>query len=171
MITRIRTFPHDEKSLRDPAVRVADITADVVAFALDLCVWMRREDGIGLASTQVESTGLDKSPALFVMARGHEDVVFINPTVAATEGMEIGEEGCLSFGSIRCALAAPRSVRISFLDLHGRPQTETFRGVAARCIAHETDHLSGRLMIDRMLRRDRKRFLERLQRETAPYPP
>lgn len=164
MITRIRTYPHDEKALREPAARVGEITPDVVAFALDLCAWMRREDGIGLASTQVEATGWDKAPALFALARGPEDVVFINPVIATTGGIEIGEEGCLSFGSVSCELPAPTSVRISFLDLHGQPQTETFRGVAARCVAHEADHLKGRLMIDRMLRRDRRRFLEKLQR-------
>ena len=137
---------------------------DVLAFALDLCVWMRREDGIGLASTQIEATGWDRPPALFTMACGPEDIVFINPVITVTGGMETGAEACLSFGSVSCELVAPRGVRVSFLDLHGRPRTETFRGLAARCVAHETDHLKGRLMIDRMLRRDRKRFLEKLAR-------
>jgi peptide deformylase len=166
VIIRVRTFPRDEKTLRDPAARVAEITPEVVRFALELCAWMRREDGIGLAATQVEATGWDKAPALFAMARGPEDIVFINPVIATTGGIEFGEEGCLSFGRVSCELPAPNSVRISFLDLHGKPQTETFRGLAARCVAHETDHLKGRLMIDRMLRRDRKRFLEKLARSS-----
>jgi peptide deformylase len=164
VIIRIRTYPHDEKALREPAARVAEITPEVVAFALDLCAWMRREDGMGLASTQVEASGWKTAPALFALALGTEDIVFINPVIVTTGGIEIGREGCLSFGSVSWELPAPSSVRVSFLDLHGKPRTETFRGLVARCIAHETDHLKGRLMIDRMLRRDRKRFLEKLAR-------
>lgn len=163
LITRIRTFPDDEKALRTPAVHVEELTQDVTAFALDLCRWMRREDGAGLAATQVEAPSMDKTPALFVMARGNADVVCINPTILGTEGSVLADEGCLSFGRVRWNLVAPRTIRVGFMDLQGESHMETFHGFAARCAFHEIDHLKGRLMIDRMLRRDRRRFLELLQ--------
>lgn len=161
-ITRIRTFPEDEAALRRPAKHVEAISPEIAAFARDLCAWMRREDGVGLAATQVEAVGMDPAPNLFVMARGPEDLVFVNPVILDTMGTDISEEGCLSFGRVSWTMPAPQSARVDFLDLHGQRHIVLFRGIAARCVTHETDHLKGKLMIDRMLRRDRKRFLARL---------
>lgn len=166
-ITRVRTFPADEAALRTPAARVEACTPDVVAFARELIEWMRREDGLGLAATQVETSPSQIAPALFVMARGEENLVLINPIVHGQFGHTFDEEACLSFGRVTCTLVAPRTVHLGYTDLDGAAHTETFRGFAARCVAHEVDHLRGRLMIDRMLRRDQRAFLARLARETA----
>jgi peptide deformylase len=163
LISRVRTFPMDENALREPADHVLELTADVVAFASQLCAWMRREDGLGLAATQVEAPTFRRSPALFAMAMGDKDVVFVNPVIMSTEGLDIQKEGCLSFGHAQWPLPAPRVVRVRYTDLGGQHVEQTFRGMSARCVAHEVDHLKGKLMIDRMVRRDRDRFMLAVQ--------
>jgi peptide deformylase len=40
---------------------------------------------------------------------------------------------------------------------------EVFQGFQARCVAHEVDHLNGKLMIDRMVRWQRRLFLKQVR--------
>ena len=53
----------------------------------------------------------------------------------------------------------PARARITGVDLDGRPVTLEGSGYFARCLAHETDQLDGRLYIDLLSRRERKSAL------------
>lgn len=164
MITRIRLFPRDEKALRTRATRVASVES-VAAFATELVEWMHREDGLGLAANQVESVEFPTvSPAIFALAQNHaESLVLINPEIVFATGGEVQDEGCLSFRSVVERLHAPTAVKLRFTSLDGDVREQDFQGLLARCVAHEVDHLSGRLMIDRMVRWQRRAFLRKFQ--------
>lgn len=164
MITRIRTFPRDEKALRTRAARVASI-ASVAVFAAELVEWMHREDGLGLAANQVESEEFPTvSPAIFALAPNHaESLVLVNPEIVFATGAEVQDEGCLSFGGVVERLPAPTAVKLRFTYLDGDVHEQDYEGLLARCVAHEVDHLSGKLMIDRMVRWQRRVFLRKLQ--------
>jgi peptide deformylase len=41
-----------------------------------------------------------------------------------------------------------KEVEVSWIDLDGNPQQETFDGLWATCVQHEIDHLDGKLFID-----------------------
>ncbi|MGO2037268.1 MAG: peptide deformylase [Brevibacterium sp.] len=66
---------------------------------------------------------------------GSEDVAFF--------------EGCLSIPGYQAVVARPREIDLRGLDLDGNPLAEVVTGWSARIVAHETDHLSGILFLDK----------------------
>ena len=58
------------------------------------------------------------------------------------------EEGCLSIPGIRAEVHRKETVTIKYLDTDWVEHTETFKGIAARIIQHEYDHIEGVLFTD-----------------------
>ena len=133
--------------LRTPAEPVTvfdDALADTVAL---MFASMREARGVGLAANQI---GLGIS--LFVMDCQGVVAVVANPRlVELSEEREIEPEGCLSV--LGRSYPTPRAARAT---VEGQDETgATIRisgeGEVARCLQHETDHLIGRLYLDRLV--------------------
>jgi len=123
---------------------------------------MHAEEGIGLAAQQVGETvalcvvdvpahcdadaeGRPLNPGLVM------PMVMFNPhIIRASEPTEAREEGCLSFPEIRAKIVRPSEVTVRWMDEDGREREATLRGLTARCVQHEMDHLDGILISDRM---------------------
>jgi peptide deformylase len=119
--------------------------ADLTRIMLEL---MRRHKGVGLAAPQV---GLNMR--LFVMnATGDpaDDKIYVNPQLLDLEGEEEAEEGCLSIPEVHVNVLRAKTARIQALDLEGKPFEEAQADYPARIWQHETDHLNGVLLTDRM---------------------
>ena len=58
-------------------------------------------------------------------------------------------EGCLSIPGYQAVVARPRTIALTGTDLQGSPIAEEVSGWSARIVAHETDHLSGILFLDK----------------------
>ncbi len=69
--------------------------------------------------------------------------------MAQSEEREPYEEGCLSFPEITGNVVRPVEVTVRFQDVSGAKQEVGARGMLARCMQHEIDHLNGVLYIDR----------------------
>jgi peptide deformylase len=77
--------------------------------------------------------------------------ILVNPEIEVTEQDEaLFFEGCLSVDGYVAAVPRAKSVKIRALNRHGKPVTFTAHGWFARILQHETDHLNGTLLIDRM---------------------
>ena len=63
---------------------------------------------------------------------------------------EFFKEGCLSIPDIREEINRQPEITIRYLDGDFAEHTETYRGIAARVIQHEYDHIQGVLFIDRL---------------------
>ena len=61
-----------------------------------------------------------------------------------------GNEGCLSFPEIFAQITRANEVAVEYTDLEGVRRTARARGLLARAIQHECDHLDGVLLVDRM---------------------
>lgn len=112
--------------------------------------------GVGLAAPQI---GLGKRIAVIDLSVGsepEEKMVLINPQIVAREGMQIGEEGCLSLPGFREQVSRPTKVTVRAQDVKGESFEKTGEGLLARAFLHETDHLHGRLYIQHVsaLKRD-----------------
>jgi len=104
--------------------------------------------GVGLAAPQV---GL--AVRLFVASPTFDPAdrrIYVNPEIIASDGVQDGEEGCLSFPGINCKVKRKRVVTVRALDRDGNIFEETGEDLPARIFQHEIDHLDGRLLIDRM---------------------
>ncbi len=123
---------------------------------------MYNSNGVGLAAPQV-----NKSIRLFVMDSiqileglkeeerkeypGDEGYkgAFINAHIIAKGGDEWPyNEGCLSIPKIREDVLRQQTVNLRFRDENFKEHTMTFRGITARVILHEYDHIDGKLFID-----------------------
>jgi peptide deformylase len=77
--------------------------------------------------------------------------VFINAKIVELSGEEWAyNEGCLSIPRIRSDVFRSEAVTLQFFDENWQQHTETFRGITARVILHEYDHIEGKLFIDYM---------------------
>jgi len=128
----------------------------------DMWETMYASNGVGLAAPQI-----NKNIRLFVMDSAqifeHQEAdekgeypdepgtkkVFINAHVVDFGGEDWSyNEGCLSIPKIREDIMRPEEVTIAYLDENFQPYTETFKGITARIIQHEYDHIEGKLFID-----------------------
>ncbi len=148
--------------LRKKADEVKEVTEDIRALAKEMLETMYKERGVGLAAEQVGRTErmfvIDVPPDSDVGddgARENPDLemplVMINPEIAGhTEDVQVGPEGCLSFPEIFANVERWYEIDAEYIDLEGRRIQIHAKGLVARAIQHELDHLNGILLVDRM---------------------
>ena len=105
--------------------------------------------GVGLAAPQ-----LGRSVAAVVVRpndRAAEPVVLLNPRIVGESGDRDEQyEGCLSFFDYRGLVRRPLRIEVEHARLDGTRMITSFDRAMARLVAHEIDHLEGRLYVDRM---------------------
>src|SRR4029079_14787548 len=75
--------------------------------------------------------------------------VFINAHIEEINGEKWSyNEGCLSIPKIREDISRNQNVTLRFVDENFQPHVETYRGITARIVLHEYDHIEGKLFID-----------------------
>jgi peptide deformylase len=105
--------------------------------------------GVGLAAPQI---GLPWAAAVVRPAdRSAEPVVLLNPRVVdASPETDEQYEGCLSFFDVRGQVSRPLTLHVEHARWDGARVITAFEQGVARLVAHEIDHLEGRLYVDRM---------------------
>lgn len=148
--------------LRKKGARVDAITDELRQLVADMEETMMAHDGIGLAAPQV-----NHSIALFitrVAENTDEDRdapcvtrVFINPKILEySEEQWLRGEGCLSIPQVYATVSRPLRITVEATDMDGKRFTEEFKGLPARAIMHENDHINGVLFIDRVHGKERE---------------
>jgi peptide deformylase len=169
----LRQYP--DPVLRQKTKPVDTFDQALADLAQEMIRTMHASAGLGLAATQV---GLTQRIAVITPDEtpGHETVL-VNPELVASSGWAEAEEGCLSVPGIYIKVGRFTHVRVRYQDLRGETREMDAKGIPARAIQHELDHLDGRLLVDRMspvqqvAHRRRLRELEaRFQRRAAPKP-
>lgn len=94
--------------------------------------------------------------------------VFINARKVEENGTPWSfEEGCLSIPDIRGDVDRPEQIRLRYLDENFVEHEETFKGLNARVVQHEYDHIEGILFTEHLkpLKKQLiKRKLEKIRR-------
>jgi peptide deformylase len=143
-------------------------------FVVDLRDTLRAYGGIGLAATQVEPCAPDgRVWRVFVLQdlASKKVSVVVNPRIVQQEGVEWAEDGCLSFRSVGAPCRYPTRVIAKAVDDDWSPLDLEVTGFEARAFKHETDHLSGILMVDQMKPDAKQKFLRRVARAALPPVP
>jgi peptide deformylase len=148
MIREILEYP--DARLREVAKPVAEVTPEIQALVDDMAETMYAAPGCGLAANQI---GVDQR--IFVVDCAGEDEpsqlrVFINPDIFEKDGVQSWEEGCLSFPGVTEEIKRAERVKVRALDRDGKMFELEADGLLAVAIQHETDHLNGVLMIDKL---------------------
>jgi peptide deformylase len=165
-------WPDDR--LRQPSVeiRVEEITGDPSVRELyqDLVDSMYAENGLGIAALQLGDARrmFIVEPKLAGKEATDPPVALINPEVQWTSDEEQdSEEGCLSFPDIYIKVKRPMRCRVRALGLDGQPFEIEGEGLLARCLLHENDHLTGKLLVDFAGPLKRQMIKKKLQRVKA----
>ncbi len=121
----------------------------------DMAETMYQADGVGLAAPQV---GIPLRIVVIDCMDDHGLLELINPRITFREGTATDTEGCLSVPDIYGEVERSAVVKAEYLNRFGKKQHITAKGLLARCIQHELDHLEGQLFIDiaQSLRRKEK---------------
>jgi peptide deformylase len=82
-------------------------------------------------------------------------MALVNCVIRDREGNVEAEEGCLSLPGVNVRVRRAKRCRLEALDLAGNPLELEGEDLLARIWQHETDHLDGVLIIDRMGPADR----------------
>ncbi|HET6247044.1 MAG TPA: peptide deformylase [Tepidisphaeraceae bacterium] len=139
---------YPDPRLKKQSTPITDFTPALSELAQQMFALMREAKGVGLAAPQV-----GQNIRMFVMnatGKPEDDRVYINPVLSDAEGDMDEEEGCLSIPELRVKVWRAKSVRIQATDLTGQLVDQTDDDFVARVWQHETDHLNGILLTDRM---------------------
>jgi peptide deformylase len=100
--------------------------------------------GIGLAAPQI---GIIRR--LIVADIGEGAIKLADPEIIQVKGDTVGMvEGCLSLPEVSVDVKRPFEIRARGLNEEGETVEIKARGLLARVIQHEIDHLNGKLIID-----------------------
>lgn len=156
----VRTF--GDPVLKQRCAEITEIDGALRRLADDMLETMYKAPGVGLAANQV---GIQRR--IFVYDIGDGPEVVINPTIMETSDEWEYDEGCLSVPGLYFPITRPKRVTLTGLDLEGAEFTREGEDLLGRVFLHETDHLDGFLLLDR-LEPDLRREAMRVLREDPP---
>ena len=137
---------------------------DLQKLIADMWETMYHSNGMGLAAPQI-----NKAIRLFIIdtqqvfeksdeedrasfeGEGGKKIVFINAHITELTGASwICDEGCLSLPGFREEVSRESTLTIEYVDENFQLKIEKYKGLNARVILHEYDHIEGKLFIDRI---------------------
>lgn len=161
-MAKLTVLEYPDKRLRQKALPVAEVNAEVQRIVDDMFETMYAEEGAGLASVQVNI------PLRIIVMDVSDDlkspICAINPEIISKEGVQSEYEGCLSFPSVYDKVERAAKVTLRALDRDGKPFELKAEGLLAKCIQHEIEHLDGILYIDHLSRLKQDRLLRKMEK-------
>ncbi len=139
-------YPHPV--LKQQSKRIEQIDDNIEKLILKMLELMYQNKGVGLAANQVAVP-----LSLFVAnptGEKQDELIFINPEIIEQEGWDEAEEGCLSVPQIYTKIRRRKKIVAQAIDITGKQFEIAADNLLARIIQHETDHLLGKTIVDRM---------------------
>ncbi len=137
---------YPSRILREKSQPIKEITGKEIELFENMFFTMRNSSGIGLAAPQI---GINQRLIVADTAAGAL-VRLANPEIIEVKGKNKMEEGCLSVPEALVSIERPDEVIIRGLNEEGKIVEVKAKGLLARVLLHEIDHLNGKLIIDYM---------------------
>lgn len=134
-----------DEVLRKKSKEVKEINERMLTLIDDMAETMYEANGVGLAAPQV---GVLRRIVVIDIGEGLYEL--INPVIIETDGSQTGDEGCLSLPGKTGVVTRPDYCRVEALNRKGEKITVEGRGLMARALCHEIDHLDGILYMDKV---------------------
>lgn len=142
-------WPDDR--LRQASVAITTVDASVRGLYQDLVDSMYAENGLGIAALQLGDPRrmFIVEPKLAGRPETDPPVAFLNPEITwVSDEQQDSEEGCLSFPDIYIKVKRPLRCKVRAMGLDGQMFEVEGEALLARCLLHENDHLTGKLLVD-----------------------
>ena len=157
MKQKVITIPDDDKRLRQVSKEVKSFDKNLQKLIEDLTETLEAQTdppGLGLSAPQI---GILKR--VFVGRIRSKIKGFVNPKILKFSRQEVTIlEGCLSVPELYGHVARPAELDLESQDVRGRKSARHYKGLPARIIQHEVDHLNGVLFIDHVHTQNGKMF-------------
>ncbi len=144
------------RRVAEPMSRAEILRPETQRFIDDMVETMHEYIGVGLAGPQVhvsrqiavlECDGHPRHPDMAPIPL----MVIINPVLTPISDEKATDwEGCLSIPDLRGVTPRHSAVRLEALGRNGERIDLVAKDFFARVLQHETDHLNGRVYLDRM---------------------
>lgn len=145
----IRNIRQEGDEILKKISREVDVVDDKIRELIDdMIETMHQQNGVGLAAVQV---GILKRIIVIDIYDGNPPIVLINPVILKQKGEQTVEEGCLSFPNKYAQVVRPKEIEVEGLDKDGKKIKIKGKELLAQALAHEIDHLNGKVFVDIML--------------------
>jgi peptide deformylase len=162
-MAKLNILEYPDPRLRTQAQPVTVFDAALRRLAADMLETMYAAPGVGLAATQVD---VHRQLLVADMSENADQpLVLVNPRVLEKDGVQVFQEGCLSFPGIYADVERAMSVKVAAQDVDGTARVLDFEGPLAVCVQHEMDHLVGKLFVDHLSPLKRALLLKRLDKK------
>lgn len=160
-VLKILTTP--DPRLKQISAPISQVDSEIQTLMHNLLETAKNEGGdLGLAAPQV---GVLKRVIMVDVSeydeierpKGFYPLFMANPTILEKSDTEISEEeGCFSVPQVGVKVPRAEEIKVEYLDYNNNKQILDAKGLLARVIQHEIDHLNGILTIDYLtpLKRD-----------------
>jgi peptide deformylase len=164
MIKKIITYPNP--ILRKKAATVTAFDDELQALIEAMTQTMFDAPGAGLAANQI---GVAKRVCVINVSEKKDDadrkaLALINPVISEGEGAATDEEGCLSVIDFTSDVKRFTKIKVTAQNAAGKTVEFEAEDFFARVIQHETDHLEGKLFIDRISSLKRLLYKKKLKK-------
>lgn len=152
-----RIVKYGDPILEKPSDLVTNFNStELETLVADMFETMYAHKGVGLAAPQI---GLAQRLTVIDCSAGEDEqqkVVLINPEIIQKEGVQVGEEGCLSIPGFREEVKRAKSAVVRAHNVQGEAFEIAGEDLLARAMQHEIDHLNGILFLNHLslLKRD-----------------
>lgn len=156
----LRIFP--DPILRDKAYSVKDFQIDGLnSIVRNMKKIMEENGGMGLAANQI---GILKR--IIILTIEDNIIALMNPEIVERKkDKEVMNEGCLSIPELRVDIERHKKIVVRGFDIEGKVKEVLCEDLSARTVQHEIEHLNGVLIIDKMERNEKIKFLLAQKRE------
>ncbi len=153
--------------LRQNSELITDITPQIIALSEHMADMMEQSLGIGLAAPQI---GLSiRMIVISLSGKAEHAAAFINPVLSNLEGETDGEEGCLSVPGVRANVKRYSTCTVTATNIHGKEFSLDADELLSIALQHETDHLEGKLFIDKISSVSKLVYRRALKKLEADY--
>ena len=145
-----------------PAQPVTVFDGALRDLATDLLETLHAAPGIGITAPHIgialRVVVLDLDPVDGARTYVNPEIIWASPETI------LHREGSVSMRGVNDDIRRHARVRISYRDIHGKPQGEESEGLRAVCHQHEIDQLNGLFWIMRLSRLKRERLIKRFEK-------
>jgi peptide deformylase len=144
MIIPILTQDHEHAAvLRTPTKDVESFDEELRDLVADMWDSMYAANGVGLAATQIGSVLRVAVIDVLGTEASKRRLVLVNPVIEWHDGQENAVEGCLSMPGKSWPIVRAYTVSLTHQSMDGLEYRKICRGLLARAVQHECDHLDG----------------------------
>ena len=162
MVNELKILKFPDPRLRTVASKVTKFDKSLEILANDMLELMYKENGIGLAATQVNHH--IRLITIDISEERNSPMIFVNPEfeIINEDSHFSFEEGCLSVPGFNEEITRPDNIKLKWQDINGEEHEDMPSGLLTVCIQHEIDHLEGKLMVDYVSSIKRERIKKKL---------